>query len=701
MKNRIKRIVGTAWLLLLAIGCQREPISPTYVGEIGKKVEVELSFRLQQPTTPHEERETRSSDKGFVVKFGSEQDLIRTRTAHITTLYNLYVFQFKADGTPAQPPVLINEVAASSSDNIVQLPVTLTVGIDQTLYLVALGKALGDNLMGISSLAALKRYPFTYVEAINGVYSSKIKSEEDVPFAGTIDGVNVVQLESGNTGLIQYNVPEGFSGGISLHRLISKVTLNYAFDVKEYKASGVRLKSVPSQFQIEPSPNDKASYVDMEMQLPDPAITYNTPSWYIAPNKQGVVETILIESERYHRFNDETGASVKGNAPVQASYFEVWTKQDASTDYVVYQVYIGNNNTSDFNIESNNYYTINTLINGDISSISNDNRVRTFSVKHLVELWNSSDGYDIDAHYDFRPIVINTDGRTVTVGIYKDFACTKQADDDDWMQVSTYPNYTLAKTANSLSNHVTIDVAVPSKVTLYLYNDEFIPDDLSSTKKRTLYVKVVTTTLNLPTDIKSTNTFRMDQCPPINIGLFGGTFDEKTGYQSNLVVDVINEMSQNYVKTLPPPLATSYSCPFGYDGVDTKEYGTENATHGTAATRALAENEKGYIIDKTNAIPQTNGDLYQYTYYNSFPAKFCYDRNRDLNGNGVIDNDELKWYLPAINQIMGYWLYCEDAQSNIYGDIWSTNRRTLSLIAGHAIDAKLSPIRCVRDINKK
>lgn len=34
----------------------------------------------------------------------------------------------------------------------------------------------------------------------------------------------------------------------------------------------------------------------------------------------------------------------------------------------------------------------------------------------------------------------------------------------------------------------------------------------------------------------------------------------------------------------------------------------------------------------------------------------CMARNRDENGNGRIDNDELKWYLPAINQYIGMWI---------------------------------------------
>lgn len=34
----------------------------------------------------------------------------------------------------------------------------------------------------------------------------------------------------------------------------------------------------------------------------------------------------------------------------------------------------------------------------------------------------------------------------------------------------------------------------------------------------------------------------------------------------------------------------------------------------------------------------------------------CLNRNRDLNGNGQIDDDEIRWYLPALNQYLGFWM---------------------------------------------
>lgn len=50
-----------------------------------------------------------------------------------------------------------------------------------------------------------------------------------------------------------------------------------------------------------------------------------------------------------------------------------------------------------------------------------------------------------------------------------------------------------------------------------------------------------------------------------------------------------------------------------------------------------------------NDMPDLRSD-YQYMAYS------CLSRNRDNNGNGVIDPEELRWYTAAINQLVGMWV---------------------------------------------
>lgn len=57
------------------------------------------------------------------------------------------------------------------------------------------------------------------------------------------------------------------------------------------------------------------------------------------------------------------------------------------------------------------------------------------------------------------------------------------------------------------------------------------------------------------------------------------------------------------------------------------------------------------IIGKYNAEDPDDLDL-----NNAEAYLACMSRNRDENGNGVIDAEEIKWYLPAINQYEYYWV---------------------------------------------
>lgn len=53
--------------------------------------------------------------------------------------------------------------------------------------------------------------------------------------------------------------------------------------------------------------------------------------------------------------------------------------------------------------------------------------------------------------------------------------------------------------------------------------------------------------------------------------------------------------------------------------------------------------------DVDNMTPELQSD-YQYLAYS------CLTRNRDNNGNGVVDPEEVRWYTAAVNQIVGMWV---------------------------------------------
>ena len=88
----------------------------------------------------------------------------------------------------------------------------------------------------------------------------------------------------------------------------------------------------------------------------------------------------------------------------------------------------------------------------------------------------------------------------------------------------------------------------------------------------------------------------------------------------------------------------------------------------------------------------------------------CLSRNRDENGNGKIDADEMKWYLPAVHQCTYYWFGMnslhEDARINIEprttNNYWSSTSgfETWWAAEGSAYGAKEGTchVRCVRSL---
>ena len=150
----------------------------------------------------------------------------------------------------------------------------------------------------------------------------------------------------------------------------------------------------------------------------------------------------------------------------------------------------------------------------------------------------------------------------------------------------------------------------------------------------------------------------------------------------------------------------------GYSRIKTAElgYGTDNMDNGKIATRHLAENTFGQNwTDAFVAIPQKNASgqvlLYQYQYpASTFSARACYDKNRDENGNGVIDEEELKWYLPASNQLLGL---CAGSLMEVNATSTTENKASTGSLSFKATtggkgvvnaDRTNGYCRCVRDI---
>ena len=679
-----------------------------------------------------------NADAAFTVYLEQAQPETNTKASDGTTeLHNLWLFQFNADGSINGEPQKPSDATTAVNDRAT-LEVPLVVATDQTLYLLVLGPKLDRDFSGVRTLEELENNSFDYLTSEGGSDKSLITSEADVPFAGKVTGVTVSDIDSGKHGLVEYNTPEGFTGAIEIRRLMARITLHYKFDVENYRLQGLKLLNVSKTIHLtNPEVNDEKTdaYGTLESVLEgEPAADgFRTQTWYVAQNRRGTVGTIISEDKRYYKVD---GTVESGQAPPLGTQIEAWAySTEAADKYAIYQMYVGNNNTDNFDVTPNHFYNLRTSINAEIESAKSDERIRAYTAEQSINfrasaITSGTKGkydvpdvkYDLDAHCDARPINIKAHGRIITVGVYTDEAATMQAPvATSWLRLSSSSNYTDAynNRKEPLSTLMTTKTVLPTEVRLYLYSNEYtylddgvtLPDTGTDGKggKRSLYVKITTATEGEEgKPVEATTIYRMDQRPAIYCGRFGGE-KENGVYKEGLLCEQIKENIYPYSENKEQQKGIIYPC--YYDKNTTAAgYGTGDMDNGKTATRKLSEDPNNLTLNFAS-VPALQKDasghilLYQYQYGNTFAARACYDLNRDENGDGIINGDELIWYLPATNQLIGIYVgnYVDNIKSSVgvstteNSAVSSFTRISSNAITGENKSANTGRV-CVRDI---
>lgn len=162
---------------------------------------------------------------------------------------------------------------------------------------------------------------------------------------------------------------------VEVRRCVAKVS--YEIDVKDpnIELRSVQLISLPrtaALFDPEAAPSsDPAGYTDS----PETTLTGTTASdaCYLLPNLQGTVSSITDQRQKSPE-----------NAPEHASYLLIRAANGSRN--LLYTVYLGGNNTSDFNVRANVHYTFRISILGD-------NEIDTRVYSYSIQVWDDFDDY--------------------------------------------------------------------------------------------------------------------------------------------------------------------------------------------------------------------------------------------------------------------------------------------------------------------
>ena len=170
------------------------------------------------------------------------------------------------------------------------------------------------------------------------------------------------------------------SGGslptVEVQRAVAKISYDITVKPSDIELLSVQLLSVPrtvSIFDVAASPSDDPDdYTD----CPERRVSGQQAAGdcYLLPNMQGTVPSITDQR-----------AKNADNAPENASYLLIRAKR--GDKILTYTVYLGENNTSDFNVRANVHYRF------DIS-ILGDNEVDTRISSYTLRVWDDFDDYN-------------------------------------------------------------------------------------------------------------------------------------------------------------------------------------------------------------------------------------------------------------------------------------------------------------------
>ena len=170
------------------------------------------------------------------------------------------------------------------------------------------------------------------------------------------------------------------SGGslptVEVQRAVAKISYDITVKPSDIELLSVQLLSVPrtvSIFDVAASPSDAPDdYTD----CPERRVSGQQAAGdcYLLPNMQGTVPSITDQR-----------AKNADNAPENASYLLIRAKR--GDKILTYTIYLGENNTSDFNVRANVHYRF------DIS-ILGDNEVDTRISSYTLRVWDDFDDYN-------------------------------------------------------------------------------------------------------------------------------------------------------------------------------------------------------------------------------------------------------------------------------------------------------------------
>ena len=545
--------------------------------------------------------------------------------------------------------------------------------------------------------------------------------------SGYINDGATVEIPKGTNGTV--TLPEG-QNVIKLYRILAKNTLTITngetTDGGKFTPKSYRLCNVPTSGALIPNAGistiatylaDNVTNADVESNFVWNFGSDNVISFYFPENLQKGKGAVANWKEREANAWSN-GVKTFTNAADKAAYIEITGDYVDSTGEITadvsYTIHFGDfseatGSLDNFNVIRNHNYSYKVTVNG-VNDIVVEAQKETDNpyAEGLVVNATNGEHFDVDAHYEARVMTFKKEdiealrekgtgyilniqtpfGKTHEIvnvkadGVYT-MAGTKLTEseifdkeaDYNWMKFvkntagNTYPCEYPGDSSEECLNVFELLAALYDDAT-YTENGNteahytcFIDEYYYASKSWPTYVNQDPRTMLIANELSI-------------------SADGKSLY-AEVAYSISQRAITTFYQTDYKPDGTNLVKAFGAEIIDEEDvYDTRlsNSSYGTirdqsdwmAWTSASATNNGGnWYSDNVKSV---EGIQPLYTTV----AKACMSRNRDLNGNGTIDENEVKWYLPAVEQYRALFY----GQNSLSPDAYLITKDELQDIAG-------------------
>ena len=667
LQNMAKRIVCMLAMALLCVACQNDDFDDTFPVTNGDMVYFGMNLpQIEDIVVTRAEASTLEKDIHSVRLLAFDNEGV--------CFYNKEVFNDKANVYETSRALGIPKQNGDNYKSCTVYVIT-NVGTDDG---VANGSYDFSKVNNLDDLKATYGY-----RLLQGNSSGDLLRRTCIPMTGYKEGVDMTHATS-----------IGSPYKIELERVLARVsfTVSVENDNLEFYFNNWTVGSLPRYTYVIPQNVDmtnKPESVDYNPYFPsneteEELTTYGVSKWlseipnneygfYMyenrrgerlkSPNPDNLYGEVGDYAEGIKNMKDETGRDPKFKtlyAPANASFIIltglIREKSTQNVTSFAYKIALGADNFNDYNIQRNHNYVYNIRIKGttydDVTVEAFDSRVHPgyalqISAPHCEE---------IDCHYDKRYLDIIASPGDLELQFYltEDDARNESnpINDKDWIVLSEIDTYNIDIDPDESTNK-TYNFTDVSRKRYFVYTDENLTSSSRSVCLRIKHTPTPGSSEVVNNPVYRYYTFKQAGVIEVN-GMYVESYEE---YGWNL----------DPYSTEQPVQGLQW----GWGIVKTGNTVT------TAYDFSLTTNTTDGVIN-TTTIVGTQGEAFPgvniNSLYNNYAARYCYNKNK-RNADGEIIEEEAKWFLPAIDQLIPLTTLVTGASQNEWTPIKMHDKR--------------------------